>query len=318
MLVTLKYDIADLERVFKLDANGDGIVDKSEVTSRVTELFEYFGAHIRFRLDYLGIDLEQPEAGFEKDAVGDLLLVFKFRKTDMKNAGVLGITIDHFNEFGTLFRTIGAVQNGANIQQIVFTDVTPTTNIELREDGPGLIKQLWAFVLLGIEHIFLGIDHIMFLFGLLVLGGRFLGVVKVVSAFTISHSVTLVLAALQVLIVPGWIIESVIALSIIYVSIENFTIESIDKRWLVAGLFGFIHGFGFANVLGDLGLPSRHLISSLFSFNLGVEIGQLAIVAFFLPIIWLVLKTPYHRYFVWGSSALLFLFGATWFLERAK
>ena len=141
--------------------------------------------------------------------------------------------------------------------------------------------------------------------------------VKIVTSFTISHSITLVLAALQLIVIPGWFVESAIALSIVYIACENFFVQKSDRRWLVTGFFGLVHGFGFANVLGDLGLPTKGLLPSLLAFNVGVEIGQIVIVTIMLPVIWALLHTRFEKQVVWIGSAVILVFGATWFLNRA-
>jgi len=135
------------------------------------------------------------------------------------------------------------------------------------------------FVPAGIHHILIGPDHLLFLVGLLLLGGSLRRLAMVVTSFTIAHSVTLSLAALNILSPPARIIEPAIALSIVYVGADNLLAQGgRDVRAWIAFTFGFIHGFGFASVLREMELPSRALGWSLFSFNFGVEIGQLLVV----------------------------------------
>jgi hydrogenase/urease accessory protein HupE len=135
------------------------------------------------------------------------------------------------------------------------------------------------FAASGVHHILIGPDHLLFLVGLLLLGGTLRQLILVVSAFTVAHSVTLSLAALRIVSPPAWIVEPAIALSIVYVGADNLTVrDGRDVRAWIAFAFGFVHGFGFANVLREMDLPPRALGWSLFSFNLGVEIGQLIVV----------------------------------------
>ena len=173
-----------------------------------------------------------------------------------------------------------------------------------------------SFIALGVEHIFTGYDHLMFLVGLLLLGGRFWSLLKIVSAFTIAHSVTLVLAALGIVELPPRMIEPAIALSIAYVGAENFILKSTDRRWIIAFVFGLVHGFGFAGILQEMGLPERGLVISLLSFNVGVEIGQIAVVALVLPLILTLQRWPLHRRVVHVLSAIIIGFGLYWFVER--
>ncbi len=135
------------------------------------------------------------------------------------------------------------------------------------------------FLAAGVEHIFLGYDHIAFLIAIILWSSRLWPVVKAVTAFTIAHSITLSLAALDVLQIPSAIVEPAIAASIVYVAVENFTTRETAKRWRETFVFGLLHGFGFASALQELGLPKGKLVTALAAFNGGVEIGQVVIVA---------------------------------------
>jgi hypothetical protein len=198
----------------------------------------------------------------------------------------------------------------------------------------GTLAVVRKFVAAGIHHILIGPDHLLFLVGLLLLGGSFRRLVLVVSAFTIAHSVTLSLAALSLVSPPAWIVEPAIALSIVYVGADNLTVQRLrperganspsaersprDVRVWIAFAFGLIHGFGFASVLREMGLPARALGWSLFSFNLGVEIGQLVVVAVVASAIAAIRKRSEvagRRLAVAGSIAVI-LAGAFWFIER--
>ena len=181
---------------------------------------------------------------------------------------------------------------------------------------PSLLDRVFEFTELGVEHIFLGYDHIMFLLALIVIGGRMRSLVKIVTAFTIAHSITLILAAQEILVLPDRLIEAGIALSIAYVAAENFWLKTAGHRWMLTFVFGLVHGFGFANVLRQLGLPDQGLIASLLAFNVGVEIGQIVIVALLFPPIAWAARSRYHRRVVLVVSAVIFLFGVGWLVER--
>src|SRR5438034_6229366 len=143
----------------------------------------------------------------------------------------------------------------------------------------GVLAVIRKFVPAGIHHILIGPDHLLFLVGLLLLGGSIRRLAMIVTSFTIAHSVTLSLAALSIVTPPARIIEPAIALSIVYVGADNLLAQGgRDVRAWIAFAFGFIHGFGFASVLREMDLPPRALGWSLFSFNFGVEIGQLLVV----------------------------------------
>jgi hypothetical protein len=145
----------------------------------------------------------------------------------------------------------------------------------------------------------------------------FWDVLKVVTSFTVAHSITLSLAALEVISLPSRLVESTIALSVVLAALNNVRPVIAEKRWMMAFLFGLVHGFGFASVLADLGLPRDALLLALVGFNLGVEAGQLAIVAAFLPLAYALRSTNFYRRGVMtGGSLLIALIALVWMLER--
>ena len=146
----------------------------------------------------------------------------------------------------------------------------------------------------------------------------FVNIVKVVTAFTVAHSITLSLAAFDVIRLPGRLTESVIAASIIVAALNNVFPLVTEARWRIAFAFGLLHGFGFASVLADMGLPQGARLVSLVAFNLGVEAGQLAVVLGVMPLAYVLRSTPFYRRAVlpWGSSAIAAL-AAVWLVQRA-
>jgi len=198
----------------------------------------------------------------------------------------------------------------------------------------GRLAVIRTFVLSGIAHIMIGPDHILFLIGLLLLGGTLARLALIVTAFTIGHSITLSLAALDLLSPPSYFIEPLIALTIVVVGADNLLVLRATRTaqdepaaavpsvadiraWLAAG-FGLIHGFGFAYVLKEFGLPQAALAWSLFAFNVGVEIGQLLIVAVVAGSLMLIRqRSPAAaRMSAMGGSAAVILAGVYWFIER--
>jgi hydrogenase/urease accessory protein HupE len=184
----------------------------------------------------------------------------------------------------------------------------------------GTFAVVKKFIPGGIYHIFIGPDHILFIVGLLLLGGSLLRLLSIVTAFTIAHSITLSLAALDVLNPPARLIEPAIALSIVYVGIDNLMVGKTgrDVRPLIAFFFGLVHGFGFAGVLKEFGLPSQALGWSLFSFNFGVEIGQVCIVVIVASLLAALRnrnKALGERIAIIGSVVVI-LAGCYWFIER--
>ena len=183
----------------------------------------------------------------------------------------------------------------------------------------GAIAVMQTFIPSGIHHIMIGPDHILFLIGLLLLGGTWKQLVKIVTAFTIGHSITLSLAALNIVNPPPQIIEPAIALSIVFVGADNLVRGSgRDLRAWAALVFGLVHGFGFANVLREFGLPDEALGWSLFSFNFGVEIGQLVIVLVVASLLALIRRRsePLGYRVAYAGSVVVIAAGAYWFVER--
>jgi hydrogenase/urease accessory protein HupE len=206
-------------------------------------------------------------------------------------------------------------------------DASRTETVLTEAPPPSLLQVIARYIEAGIEHIFLGYDHIAFLAAIVLWARRLWPVVKVVTAFTIAHSITLSLAALDIVRIPSSIIEPAIAASIVYVAAENFLSRDIDKRWRDTFCFGLIHGFGFASALQEFGLPRSALVPALASFNLGVEIGQIAIVSLVVPVL-LGIDRLYAigrragmppirpAPAVYGISAVIIALGSYWFIDR--
>jgi hydrogenase/urease accessory protein HupE len=175
-----------------------------------------------------------------------------------------------------------------------------------------------SFFRMGIEHILTGYDHLLFLFGLILVGGRVRALIAVVTAFTVAHSITLALAVLGVWAPRAGIVEPLIALSIVYVGVENFFVKNAEKRWRLTFPFGLIHGFGFAGALREIDLPHAKIPVALVGFNLGVEAGQLAVLAVLLPaVLWLRTKPAFAGRGVQIVSGCVVAAGVIWFVQRA-
>jgi hydrogenase/urease accessory protein HupE len=178
----------------------------------------------------------------------------------------------------------------------------------------------FTFLVLGVEHILTGCDHLLFLFGLLVVCRDLRSVFTVITCFTLAHSITLALSALNVVQLPASIVEPLIAASIAYVGFENLLRGgSSQGRWLITFSFGLVHGLGFAGALKELGVGSGPLgiVLPLVGFNLGVEMGQLSVAAVVLPILWQLRKNPgFVRQWVPVCSVAVTLAGSYWMVER--
>lgn len=204
------------------------------------------------------------------------------------------------------------------------TDVAPELPPEAADPPAPIIAQqgssFWVFLKLGVEHILTGYDHLLFLGALLVVCRRFSSIVAIITCFTLAHSLTLALAALNLVTISGRLVEPLIAASIVFVGVENLARREEPKnRRALTFAFGLIHGFGFAGVLRQIGLgtTASSLLVPLFSFNLGVELGQIAVTAIVLPVLWKLRSVPkFARYGIPAISVVVALMGAYWLVER--
>ena len=179
---------------------------------------------------------------------------------------------------------------------------------------------IWFYLKLGFEHILpLGVDHILFVVCLCLLNNKFKTVLWQATAFTVAHSITLALSMQNIIVLPAEIVEPIIALSIFFVAVENLLLDKL-KPWriILVFLFGLIHGIGFASVLSEIGLPRDKFLTSILSFNLGVELGQIAVIAIVFALIILPFgrKPWYKKRVVYPVSILIALIAAYWTVER--
>jgi hydrogenase/urease accessory protein HupE len=223
------------------------------------------------------------------------------------------------------YRHFGRIQVGEEIYATVFDQQFPDYMLHFEIDDEGTIQaqlNLWTTLLTylwqGILHIVLGFDHVLFVLCLLLAARRFRQLLLIITAFTMGHSVTLVLSALDVFTLPDTFVEPIIAISIAYVAAENLWRKGeVPYLFATALIFGLVHGFGFSYVLRDeLGLPTQALVPALLSFNVGVELGQIAIVALAYPLItWGRDKDAYPKILQWGSATILGV-ALYWFVTR--
>lgn len=232
--------------------------------------------------------------------------------------GALGILTRMF-PYDPLHQTFVNIYEGDALRQQMIFNAGSSEQTYYTGSTQGALAVMRTFIPVGVRHILIGPDHILFLIGLLLLGGPWMALVRIVTAFTLGHSLTLSLAALNVVTPPASIVEPAIALSIIFVGADNLMRGSgRDVRAWVALVFGLVHGFGFANVLREFGLPSAALGWSLFSFNFGVEIGQLAIVVLVAGALAMIRRRSLvmGSRVAWAGSVVVMAAGTYWFVER--
>jgi hydrogenase/urease accessory protein HupE len=262
----------------------------------------------------LEMELQMVEPLLEREA---LALHLRFRADS--TPGMVGIRTVLFPYDPQHQTFLNVYENGTLTHQEIF-DKDHTTFDYFTGSRQGTMAVVKKFIPAGAYHIFIGPDHILFIVGLLLMGGSLLRLLTIVTAFTVAHSITLSLAALGILSPPAHLIEPAIALSIVYVGIDNLMVgkSGWDVRAWIAFFFGLIHGFGFASVLQEFGLPRQALGWSLFSFNFGVEIGQVCIVVVVASLLAALRKRnqTLSRQVATIGSVIVILAGSYWFIQR--
>jgi hypothetical protein len=313
--VRVRFDDFDMMKI-GLDQDGDGLLFYEEMEAGLDQTFAFAQENLKLRVNGERVVLLRGKGDISPDNKGNMFANLYMGARLTAPATRLEVQVDWPERFGDDHKNLAKILlPGQPLVQAIFSAEAPMQTFATAEQK-SLVEQIYEFIALGFEHIFLGYDHIMFLLALIVVGGRLLNLVKIVSAFTVAHSITLCLAVLEIVSLPPKLVEAGIALSIAYVAMENFWLKRTDYRWMLTFAFGLVHGFGFANVLRDLGLPTRGLIASLFSFNIGVEIGQVLIVAIIFPLIAWLNRQAYQRTVVLVVSTIIGLFGLGWFVER--
>jgi hypothetical protein len=329
-----QWDIAlrDLEYAIGLDADGDGAITWGELKAKQAEVDAYAFARLALRADAKPCRLS-PTGHLVDEHTDGAYAVLRFAaQCDERGYKAIEVEYSLFFDLDPTHRGLLRVEHAASSTTGVLAPDRP--RIEVRAEGRSKLAQFSDYVREGVWHIWIGFDHILFLVSLLLpavfisIGKRWApaerfrdtlwDVFKVATSFTIAHSITLSLAALSIIQLPSRLVESTIALSVVLAALNNLWPLVHGRRWLVAFGFGLIHGFGFASVLADLGLPREALLVALVGFNVGVELGQLAIISAFLPVAYALRRTWIYRRLVFvGGSAAIALVAAIWMLERA-
>jgi hypothetical protein len=301
------------------DDNHDGHLSAAEVIAHRAQLTALLGKDIQ-----LSGDGSQSTLSIAPSALAALAPSFT-SATRVKNSTLdltytwekpvksLEMRYDLFVPGISTARFMVTVLQGGHLHNFVFT--AENNDISLSENG--LWNQALSFIVLGIEHIWTGIDHMLFLICLLMLGGGLRYVLKVVTAFTVAHSITLTLAVLNLVSIPPRIVETGIALTIVYVAAENFWRKDLKGRWLITMIFGLVHGLGFASALKELHLAAPTLAVSLVSFNVGVEIGQMAVVSVAFLLLAQVRKQTWEPAFRYVVSGGVIAIALSWAVQRA-
>lgn len=220
-----------------------------------------------------------------------------------------------FDVLGPDHHTLAKVEAGGETRELAFAPESREGRVSVGARTGGSAEG--GFFKLGVEHILTGYDHLLFLAALLLRGGAFLSLFKIITAFTIAHSITLALAVLGVVTIPARIVEPAIAASIVWVALENLLRKDTPPhRWLVSFCFGLVHGFGFASAIEPLRLPAGRLALALLGFNLGVETGQAFVVVLLLPLLLWMRGSAWEQRIVRAASLGVAAFGLVWLVER--
>ena len=329
--VSGQWDIAlrDIDFAIGLDANGDGDITWGELRARHADIAAW--ALGRLTLQRGGdCTLQVAEHLVDKHTDG-AYAVLRLSGSCPSKTQALALNYRLLFDVDRQHRGLLRLELDRVSHTAVLGPDTGVLNVKAGETSR--MAQFGQYLWEGIWHIWIGFDHILFLLALLLPAvlvheaRRWTGVrsfrvaltevMWVVTAFTVAHSITLTLAALQIISLPSRWVESAIAASVVLAAANNLWPMVERRRWLVAFVFGLIHGFGFASVLTELGLPKDALVLSLLGFNLGVETGQLAIVAGFLPLAFVLRNSALYRKGIFvGGSFLTMLVALVWLAER--
>jgi hydrogenase/urease accessory protein HupE len=308
----LTLDLLDLHSMADLDRNHDTLISVGELDAAIERVSDAVSRNFLVRAEG-----PAPETTVERYQLTTgtrvrLEVVYRFPGpiTTLEVTSTLD-TITQPNH-----RHLMSLSSGGATQEAVLEAGRPTARFDT-SGGSSHFRTFTSFLWLGVEHIFTGYDHLAFLVGLLIATGSFRSLVKIVTSFTIAHSVTLGLATFDAVVLPTKLTESLIALSIAYVAAENLLRSQAIERYRITFLFGLIHGFGFSTILREMQLPRGNLALSLFSFNAGVEVGQLAFVGVVFPAMLYLTASRWRAEIRSAVSFGVVCLSVYWFVQRA-
>ena len=314
--------VKDAAQVADLDANHDGTVSQTEFGRGQSQLEIAVARELLIAADGKVVKESSIHSRLDENNNVEVLLnldAVGFSSLEIQSKIMASLPLGHRqylqiqNSHGEIIfeRLLSAAADRATAQM-----ADATSSIAAFE----AVRSFANFLSLGVKHILTGYDHLLFLFGLLLVARGFFSSLGIITSFTIAHSITLAVATLHLVQIPSRIVEPLIAVSIVFIGIENLLRGDVPKaRRLVPFGFGLIHGFGFASALREAGIGSSTggIILPLFSFNLGVELGQIMVAALALPILWKLRENPmFIARWVPACSAAVVLLGSFWFVQR--
>jgi hypothetical protein len=329
----VRWDIAvrDLDYALGVDGNGDGNVTWGELRARRDAVVLYASSGLTLTTSAGPCALAAQDMKVARHSDGTYAsLTFAARCPDPTSPLLIDYSL--LFDVDPQHRGLAQITSSGETRALVFTSQHRHEEVSLTSSSPS--RSFGRFVVEGSRHIAQGIDHLLFLIALLLpavvrrdgkvwtpvtgLRPALVDVLRVVTAFTVAHSITLSLAALEVVVLPARFVESAIAASVVLAALNNlFPILRAD-RWIAAFALGLLHGFGFSAALQDLGLARGDLLVVLFGFNLGVEVGQCGVVAIFLPIAYALRTSRAYRTVALGAGSIaITLVASVWLVERA-
>ena len=337
----VEITLSDLDNAIRLDKNNDGKISQEELDSEISLVKSYVSERIKLGTDQSPYRIRLTTHEIGKYNLGKYALIYFYvedleeipQVLDVDYALLFDIDPNHRGLLVIENNSITGIADNERIVSLIFSPKHQRQKLELTSSSR--THAFLAFIGQGIWHIWIGIDHILFLMALVLpsvltregnhwepvsnFRSALIRVVKIVSLFTIAHSITLSLAALGLIQLPSRLIESVIAVSVVLAALNNIYPIFADRGWLIIFGFGLFHGLGFATVLGHLGLRQSSLVLSLLGFNLGVEIGQIAIICIAFPVFYVLrlLKQFYSNVVLRFGSSVVALIALLWFIERA-
>ncbi len=312
---SVTYDLYLRENsLMRFDTDNNKHLTVEELESQRSGIESYIADGIKLESDgeVLKFRLESI-AGTIRDGLPTMFLQLSSSSDKM----ISSFTLDYnlfFDDIDKAHINLFSLSYGDHLEQTVMDSKHRVFSYS--DDPYQVWHAMYRYLALGIEHILIGYDHLLFLLSLLLVARKAKEIVKIVTAFTIAHTITLILVATGLMAVSSYWVEALIKLSICYVALENTICKNMAWRSALTFFFGLIHGMGFAGALAETGLPKMNMVVTLLSFNVGVEVGQLFLVLLAFPVLkWLRRYRLYHTGMV-TVSCLIFLVAFYWLIER--
>lgn len=318
LTATLTLARTDIEQLCRIDSDRDGNISAAEFDAARPKLEELARNVLKVRVDDRDAKPSNPKVDIDDSNAVHFQL--SFPAMSGSRLSVRSVILANLARGHKEYFSLKDERGNVIAEQMLDTSRDQIElNLEHGLSSARVGESFGRFLKLGVEHIFTGYDHLAFLFALLLAGATFREVARIITSFTLAHSLTLALATFNIVHLPSAFVEPLIAVSIIYVGVENLVRRRLDRRWLLTFAFGLVHGLGFASVLRELGIGAQagQALGPLLSFNLGVELGQISIAALVLPLIWRLKRRPeFVARYAPVCSVLVALLGGYWLIER--